>query len=277
MPQIEQIMEELADKKLFTKFDIRSGYHNVQIKEEDCWKAAFKTPFGLYHPNIMLFGLCNSPATFQRLTNRVLTPVQAKYPGVVHGYMDKYLIATHDNPTFHEEVVRAVLEQMLQEDLYLKLAKCEFLKPAIEYLGIFIIDGTIRIDPTKHSGLATWPRQLSSIMQVWSMLSILGYQWPFIRNFTYIAKPLTNLLKKGVPFKWTQKCMNALDTLISIITSNPVLHCPDHDKQFELEVDTSQYVLGAILYQWDTNGKQCPVAYHSKTLNEAECGYDIHD
>ena len=114
-------------------------------------------------------------------------------------------------------------------------------------------------------------------MQVWSTLGILGYQQPFIRNFAHIAKPLTTLLKKGVPFEWTQECMNALDTLISIVTSNPVLHCPDHDKQFELEVDASQYILGAILYQWYANGKQCPVAYHSKTLNEAECGYDIHD
>lgn len=156
-------MEELADKKLFMKFDVWSRYHNVQIKEEDRWKAAFKTPFGLYHPNVMLFRLCNSPTTFQRLTNQVLMPVQAWYPGMVHGYMDNYLIATHNNPTFHKEVVAVVLDQMLKEDLYLKLAKCEFSKPAIEYLGIYISEGTIWIDPTKCSGLATWLHQLSSV------------------------------------------------------------------------------------------------------------------
>jgi Reverse transcriptase (RNA-dependent DNA polymerase) len=169
-------MEELADKKLFTKFDIRSRYHNVWIKEEDRWKATFKTPFGLYHPNVMLFGLCNSPTTFQCLTNCVLAPVQARYPGVVHRYMDNYLIATHDDPKFHKEVVGAVLEQMLKKNLYLKLAKCEFLKPAIEYLDIYIKDGTIQIDPTKCSGLATWLRQLSSVTQVRSTLGVLGYQ-----------------------------------------------------------------------------------------------------
>jgi Reverse transcriptase (RNA-dependent DNA polymerase)/RNase H-like domain found in reverse transcriptase/Aspartyl protease len=269
MPQIEQIMEELANKKLFTKFNICSGYHNVRIKDKDHWKATFKTPFGLYHPNVMLFGLCNFPATFQCLTNWVLALVQAKYLGVVHRYMDDYLIATHNNPTFHEEVVGAILKQMLKEDLYLKLAKCEFSKPAIEYLGIYIKDGTIHINPTKRSGLATWPRQLSSVTQVWSTLGILGYQQPFIHNFAHIAKPLTNLLKKEVPFEWTQKCTNTLDTLIFIVTSDPVLHHPDHNKQFELEVDASQYVLGVILYQWDNNGKQRPVAYHSETLNEA--------
>ena len=105
----------------------------------------------------MLFGLCNSLATFQCLTNRVLVPIQAKYPRVVHRYMDDYLIATHDDPKFHEDVVGAVLAQMLKEDLYLKLAKCKFSKPAIEYLDIYIKDGTIHIDPTKCSGLATWP------------------------------------------------------------------------------------------------------------------------
>jgi Reverse transcriptase (RNA-dependent DNA polymerase) len=180
MPQIEQIMEELVDKKLFTKFNIYFRYHDIQIKEEDYWKATFKTPFGLYHPNIMLFSLCNSPATFQRLTNQILVPVQAKYPGVVHRYIDDYLITTHNDPKFHEEVVGAVLKQMINEDLYLKLAKCEFSKPAIEYLGIYIKDGTICIDPTKQSGLATWPRQLSSVMQVRSTLGVIGYQQPFI-------------------------------------------------------------------------------------------------
>ena len=115
MLQIEQIMKELADKKLFTKFNVCSRYHNVRIKEEDHWKVAFKTPFGLYHPNVMLFGLYNSLTTFQHLTNRVLAPVQAKYPRVVHRYIDNYLITTHNNLKFHDEVVCAILEQCLRK------------------------------------------------------------------------------------------------------------------------------------------------------------------
>jgi RNase H-like domain found in reverse transcriptase len=86
-----------------------------------------------------------------------------------------------------------------------------------------------------------------------------------------------SLLKKGQTFKWTQECTDALNKLIDIVTSDLVLFRPDETKQFELEVDASQYAIGAILYQRDDNGKQRPVAYHSETLNEAERGYDIFD
>jgi RNase H-like domain found in reverse transcriptase len=137
--------------------------------------------------------------------------------------------------------------------------------------------GTIHIDPTKRNGLKDWPRQLSTVKQVRSTLGVLGYQRPFIKGFAHIAKPLTQLLKKGQPFQWTEDCTAALDKLITIVTSDPVLQRPDQEKPFELEVDASQYALGAILYQRDDNGKLRPVAYHSETFNEAERGYDIHD
>jgi Reverse transcriptase (RNA-dependent DNA polymerase) len=149
MPCIEQIMEELSGKELFTKLDICSDYHNIHIKEGDHWKVAFKTPFGLYHPNIMLFGLTNSPTTFQRLSDKLLKPVKDRFPGVVHGYMDNYLIATANDPPFHQQVCHAVFDQIWKHDMYLKLAKCEFEQPAVEYLGIYIKQGMIRIDPTK--------------------------------------------------------------------------------------------------------------------------------
>jgi RNase H-like domain found in reverse transcriptase/Reverse transcriptase (RNA-dependent DNA polymerase) len=277
MPQIEQIMEELSGKELFTIFDIRSGYHNIRIKEEDRWKVAFKTPFGLYHPNVMLFGLNNSPATFQQMVDRVFKPIYDEFPGECHGYMDDFLIATHKDPARHRLITRKVLQVFRDHSLFLKLPKCEFEKDTVEYLGIYVKDGTIRIDPTKQSGLATWPRQLSTVTQVRSTLGVLGYQRPFIRGFAHIAKPLTSLLKKGQTFKWMQECTDALNKLIDIVTSDPVLFRPDETKQFELEVDASQYAIGAILYQRDNNGKQRPVAYHSETLNEAERGYNIFD
>jgi Reverse transcriptase (RNA-dependent DNA polymerase) len=146
---IEQIMEELSGKELFTKLDIRSSYHNVHIKEEDRWKATFKTPFSLYHLNVMLFGLMNSPTTFQCLSDELLKPVKNKFPGVVHGYMDDYLITMANDPPFHRLVCHVVFEQVQKHDMYLKLTKCEFEQPAVEYLGVYIKNGTIRIDLTK--------------------------------------------------------------------------------------------------------------------------------
>jgi RNase H-like domain found in reverse transcriptase len=115
------------------------------------------------------------------------------------------------------------------------------------------------------------------VKQVWSTLGVLGYQRQFIPRFAHITKPLTTLLKKDHPFLWMKECTAAVNTLIGIITSDPVLHRPDHEKQFELEVDASQFTIGTILYQHDAQGRQQPMAYHSETLNEVECGYDIHN
>jgi hypothetical protein len=155
--------------------------------------------------------------------------------------------------------------------------KCEFEQTKVKYLGVVIKDGMIHIDPTKQNGLKTWPRQLSTVKEVRSTLGILGFQRQFIPHFAHIAKPLTMLLKKNQPFKWTQECTDVLNHLIEIITSDPILHCPDHTKQFELEVDASQYTVGAILYQHDDEGRQRPVAYHSETLDKTQRGWEIYD
>jgi RNase H-like domain found in reverse transcriptase len=108
-------------------------------------------------------------------------------------------------------------------------------------------------------------------------LGVLGYQRPFIRGFAQLAQPLTQLLKKDRKFEWTSECTTALDTLIKIVTSDPVLHRPNYDLPFTLEVDASQYTTGAILYQSNDKGRLCPVGYHSHTLNPVERGYDVHD
>jgi RNase H-like domain found in reverse transcriptase len=139
------------------------------------------------------------------------------------------------------------------------------------------MQGTIRIDPTKRKGLSQWPRTLSSVKEVRSTLGVLGYQRPFIPHFAHLAAPLTTLLKKGRPFKWTDECTKALDALLQIVESDPVLQQPDYDHPFEMEVDASQYATGAILYQRNDKQRLCPVGYHSQTLNEAERGYDVHD
>ena len=110
-------------------------------------------------------------------------------------------------------------------------------------------------------------------------MGVLSYQRPFILNFATIAQPLTALLKKDNPFTWTPECVKALNTLIKVVTSSPVLVAPDQDRQFELEVDASQYALGAILWQRDPAMPQklCAIGYYSKTLAPAEMNYKIHD
>jgi len=241
LPLIGSIIEKLHGRTLFTKFDIRWGYHNIRIRDGDQEKAAFKTTIGQYEPMVMNFGLRNAPATFQRLMNKVLRPVKARYGEDVQGYMDDVIIATKDDIAYHREVTRAVLEAMRNASLFLKPEKCEFEKRKIEYLGLVLNGDSIEPDPSKIEGLKSWPTTLKSVKEVRSTLGVLNYNRAFIPGFANIAKPLTELLKKDTPFLWTPRHTIAVERLIQKVTSQPVLICPDPNKTFELEVDASNY------------------------------------
>src|SRR6202167_6350786 len=191
--------------------------------------------------------------------------------------MDDFLIATGDDLSRHRQIVHDVLDLLEEESYFLKPSKCEFEKTEIEYLGIIVNGDHIKISPVKADGLKDWPRELKTLKEVRSILGVLGYQRPFIPNFATIARPLTSLLKKDTPFSWTDDCRQALDALISIVLSDPALGQPDMSRPFQLEVDASAFATGAILSQKDSRGKSRAVGYHSKTFNDAERNYDIHD
>jgi hypothetical protein len=123
----------------------------------------------------------------------------------------------------HQQLVHEVLDVLEEESFFLKPAKCKFEQQSVNYLGIVVIKGTVWIDPTKQNGLAAWPWQLTSVKQVHSTLGVLGYQRPFIWGFAHLAHPITQLLKKEKKFEWTEECTTALDKLIGIVTSDPVL------------------------------------------------------
>jgi Reverse transcriptase (RNA-dependent DNA polymerase) len=190
IPHIEQILEGLHGKELFTALDIWWGYNNIHIKEEDRWKVAFKTPEGLYQPNVMFFSLTNLPATFQWTMDHIFRHLKNRYPGMIFVYMDDILVATIADLPLHWWIVHEVLDLLERESFFLKPAKCKFEQKRIEYLGIVVEGGTVHINPTKQNGLAAWPWTLSSVKQVQSMLGVLGYQWPFISHFAHLVWPL---------------------------------------------------------------------------------------
>jgi RNase H-like domain found in reverse transcriptase/Reverse transcriptase (RNA-dependent DNA polymerase) len=277
IPHIEQILKSLHRKELFTVFNVHMGYNNVLIKAEDWWKAAFKTPYGLYQPKVMFFGLTNSPTTFQCTMDCMFHRLWDKYPGMIFVYMDDILITTIKDYNLHWQLVHEVLNVLEEESFFLKPAKCKLKQQSIDYLGIVVMKGMVWIDPTKQNGLAAWPWWLTSVKQVHSTLGVLGYQQLFIWGFVHLAQPIMQLLKKEKKFKWTEECTAALDKLIAIVTSDPVLHWPNYALLFTLEVNVSQYATGAILYQPNEKGQLCPVEYHSHTLNAVEQGYDVHN
>src|SRR6202453_2212369 len=277
LPLIGSIIDHLQGKTLFTKLDLRWGFNNIRIKEEDRWKAAFKTPFGLYEPTVMYFGLTNSPATFCRAMRKMLRPLQLKYPDNVFDFIDDVLIATKADTPTHRKIVNELLTLFAKESYFLRPSKCEFEKTRVTYLGLVVDGETLRIDPRKADGLHNWPRELRTVKEVRSVLGVLGYQRPFIPHYADLARPLTALTKKNHPFNWTEECRIALDTLINAVTKGPVLAQPDLSSPFFLQVDASAYTTGAILTQLDERKKHRAIAFFSKTFNEAERNYDIHD
>jgi hypothetical protein len=166
---------------------------------------------------------------------------------------------------------------MRTESFFLKAAKCEFEKQRVEYLGLILNRNTIKPDPIKVNGLKTWPRTLKSVTEVHSTLGLLNYHQAFVPGFSHIIKPLTQLLKKNIKFVWMENCTKALDWIINILTTEPILTHPNPEKLFELEVDASDYATGAILFQQDERGKPKPLGFHSKTLSKEEMNNDIYD
>ena len=261
MPRIDLILDQLHRKTLFTALDIRNGYNNIRVRPEDQWKLAFKGPDGHYEPKVMFFGMSNAPAVFQRTIDGIFAPLKKLYPGCIFTYMDDILIATGDDEQLHSEIVHAVLDMLEKEDFFLKLSKCLFHQTAIDYLGIRIEGGRIHIDPMKINGLANWKEVLENLHELRSMLGAFGYNRPFVKGYAGVIRPLTHLLKKDVPFIWTQECTKAIQTLKELVKGDPVLMRPDHDRPFTLEVDASQYVLGAVLSQQNDAGRLQPVGY----------------
>jgi Reverse transcriptase (RNA-dependent DNA polymerase) len=189
----------------------------------DRHKAAFQTPYSLYQPNVMYFGLTNSPPTFQKTMDCLFRPLKDKYLGMLFVYMDDILIATADDLPLHRRIVHDVLDLLEAESFFLKPSKCKFERSSIDYLGIVVSNGAISINLTKRNGLATWLEQLATVKQVRSTLGVFRYQRPFIRGFADIAKPLTELTKKDTPFVWTSRCTTAIQRLKEIVLSDPVL------------------------------------------------------
>jgi hypothetical protein len=137
--------------------------------------------------------------------------------------MDDIIIATPNDKKLHKEIVQEVLKVLRKELLYLKAKKCHFEQTEMEFLGYLITKGTIKVNPTKRHGLEEWPRVLKNIKEVHSTLGVLGYQWQFIANFSHLAHPLNELLKKNKKFEWMEECTQAVDTLIKAVTLKHVM------------------------------------------------------
>ena len=207
----------------------------------------------------------------------MLCPLHLKYPDEVFDFVDNVLVATKGNKPQHRQIVNELLALFTKESYFLHPAKCEFEQTQVTYLGLVVDGKTLHIDPKKANGLHNWPRELKMVKEVRSVLGVLGYQHPFIPHYADLARPLTALTKKDHPFKWTEECCVALDTLINAVTKGPILAQPDLSIPFFLQVNTSAYATSAILTQQDKQKKHRAIAFFSKMFNEVERNYNIHN
>jgi hypothetical protein len=243
-PRIDILFDQLAGAKVFSKIDLRSGYHQIKIRPSDIPKTAFSTRYGLYQYLVMSFGLTNAPAYFMYLMNSVFMQELDQFVVV---FIDDILIYSN-NPEDHANHLHVVLQRLRDHHLYAKFSKCEFWLDIIKFLGHTISCDGISVDPSKVQEMLDW-KPPTSVHQIRSFLGLAGYYRCFIPDFSRIAKPMTERLKKRVKFSWDQKCEDAFHTLRAHLTTAPVLAQPDISKPFNIYCDASGIGLGCVLMQ----------------------------
>ena len=273
LPLISDVLENVGMKKVFTKMDLRWGYNNVRIKEGDEWKAAFMTPEGSFEPTVMFFRLTNSPATFQAMMNELLRDLTNT--GKVAVFIDDVIVGT-ETEEGHDELVVEVIKRLEENDLYVKPEKCKWKVREVEFLGVVIGPEGIKMEKEKVKGVLEWPTP-KCVKDIQKFLGLANYYHRFIEGFASIARPLHDMVKKDKKWEWTEKQEEAFRELKERFTKELVLAVPDLDKKMRMEVDASDYVTGGVLSTECKDGLWRPVAFLSKSLNETERNYEIHD
>ena len=266
IPLIEDLMDELGGAKVFSKIDLRAGYHQVRMDPSDIHKTAFKTHSGHFEYLVMPFGLTNAPATFQSLMNTVFGELLRK---CVLIFFDDILVYSS---SLEEHVVhlQSVLELMRRNQLFAKHSKCAFATDRVEYLGHFIQEAGVSTDPQKIKAIVEWPNP-STLKALRGFLGLAGYYRRFVMSFGTIARPLTVLTKKNY-FEWSEEAETAFGTLKKALCEAPVLALPRFDKPFVVETDACGQGIGAVLMQ-----EGHPIAFISRHLKGKQLHLSIYE
>ncbi|CAJ0928188.1 unnamed protein product [Ranitomeya imitator] len=273
LPLISELFDRLRGARVFTKLDLRGAYNLIRIREGDEWKTAFNTRDGHYEYLVMPFGLCNAPAVFQDFVNDIFRDMLTTSVVV---YLDDILIFSPDIDS-HRRDVRKVFNLLRANSLYAKLEKCVFEQESLPFLGYIISAQGLAMDPAKLQAVMDW-QEPHSLKAVQRFMGFINYYRQFIPHFSTLVAPLVALTKKGAnPKLWSEEVSKAFLSIKSHFASAPILHRPDVDKPFILEVDASSVGAGAVLFQKDAQGRKHPCFFFSKTFTPAERNYSIGD
>ncbi|GJT43198.1 putative nucleotidyltransferase, ribonuclease H [Tanacetum coccineum] len=246
LPRIDDLFDQLQGARYFSKIDLRSGYHQLRVHDDDISKTAFRTRYGHFEFTVMPFGLTNAPAVFMDLMNRVCKPYLDKFVIV---FIDDILIYSKTKED-HENHLRLMLDLLRKEKLYAKFSKCEFWLQEVHFLGHVVNHDGIHVDPSKIEAVKSW-KAPTTPSEVRSFLGLAGYYRRFIENFSKIAKPLTSLTQKNQKYEWGEKQEEAFQTLKDNLCNAPILSLPDGVEDFvihEKNYTTHDLELGAVVF-----------------------------
>ena len=269
IPRTEDTFDYLLQARWFSKVDAASGFWQVPMEASSKEKTAMITPDGLFQWKVMPFGLCNAPATFQRLMDVVLSGLKWKECLV---YLDDVLIFSKDWDE-HLLHLNHVFDRLEKANISLKLSKCEFAKNEIQFLGHIVKDQTLIPDERNVEAVRNFP-QPKDLTGTRAFLGLVGHYRRFIPKFADKSEALRKLLKKGQAFVWEKEQQDSFKDLKNIITEKPVLGLPDFSRPFKLSTDASNIGISAVLSQIDEAGRELYViGYRSRALRGAETNY----
>lgn len=267
LPYINYILDNLRDARYLTSLDLTAAYWQIGLTERSKEKTAFTVPGrGLYHYNVMCFGLVGASATMQRLMDNLF----AGFDNKVFAFVDDIVIATS---TFeeHTRLLEAVREKLKFANLTINMEKSKFCRSELKYLGYVVDKFGLRTDPSKIEAIVNFPVPKDP-KEVKRFLGMCGWYRRFIDNFSKIARPLSRLTSKRVEFNWTEETNTSFNLLKSALVTAPILRCPDFSKPFYIQTDASAYAIGGVLTQ-KFDDVDHPIAFCSRTLNAQEINY----
>ncbi|XP_057494185.1 uncharacterized protein LOC130779535 [Actinidia eriantha] len=267
LPRIDDLLDQLRGSKCFSKIDLRSGYHQLRVHEQDISKTAFRSRWGHYEFLVMPFGLTNAPAAFMDLMNRIFSPFLDQFVIV---FIDDILIYSPTREE-HGQHLQIVLQTLRDHGLYAKYSKCEFWLPEVKFLGHVVSGDGVAVDSSKIEAVMDWQAP-KNVFEVRSFLGLAGYYRRFVSDFSRLALPMTRLTRKGIKFAWDEACERAFQQLKKRLTTAPVLVIPTRELGYAVYCDASHDGLGCVLMQ---EGKV--VAYASRQLKPHEKNYPTHD
>jgi len=244
----------------------------VCIAERDEWKTTFRTHYGAFEWSVMLFGLTNAPAAFQRFMNNMFSNL---LDVCVVVYLDDILIYS-DDIMQHRSHVKEVLKRLQKAGLYAKTEKYEFHLDSIEYLGYVLSPSGLTMSDAKVKTIQEWPEP-KKVKNIQSFLGFANFYRCFIFNYSDIVILLTHLTRKNTPWNFDDKCRIAFNTLKQAFTSTSILTHWVPDTQLVVETNVSDYALAAILSIMTKDNEIHPIAFHSQTFSAPELNYDIYD